>query len=161
MTRAIALIFILIAAVTLSIGQTVARPSPEKEIEALKLLGNAGKGGMTNECSSLSAGLETQKVIREWLTKKDWAETIQATAKKVAQIGQGCAKQAVYFPVENHTDIEKITGIMGKEDKTETGEINLSDKKVKMTWYTYGWLQFGAEDGKVTVMRIDFKKSGV
>ena len=132
----------------------------EQEINALRLLGKAGKGKMKNTCSSLSAGLGTQGIIRKWLEENDYATHLHEIAKKVAKEGADCSAQSIYYPIEQPQPIGKIAELLGKGDSTKMGEVTLSDKTRSLTWYEYGWLAFGVEADKVTVVQIDFKKSG-
>src|SRR5260370_41387903 len=133
----------------------------DKEIAALRLLGKAGKGKFKNTCSSLSAGLGTQATIRKWLEEQDYAAHLHETAKKVAVQGADCTVQTIYFPIEQPSPIEKIAELLGKEDSTKSGEVTLHDKPIPLTRYEYGWLGFGVEAGMVTVVQIDFKRSGL
>jgi len=133
----------------------------DNEIAALRLLGKAGKGKFKNTCSSLSAGLDTQATIRKWLEGQDYAAHLHETAKKVADQGADCTVQTIYFPVERPSPIEEIRELLGKEDSAKSGEVTLHDKTIPLTWYEYGWLAFGVEAGKVTVVQIDFKRSGI
>jgi hypothetical protein len=166
-SKAILITLLVISALT-GLGQTYASSKPisqnqnrrEQEISALRLLGKAGKGKMKNTCSSLSAGLGTQGIIRKWLEDTNYAMRLHETAKKVANEGRDCSAQSIYFPIEQPQPIDKIVELLGKQDSTKTGEVTLNDKTRSLTWYEYGWLAFGVEDGKVTVIQIDFKKSG-
>jgi hypothetical protein len=132
----------------------------EQEIKALRLLGKPGKGKMKNTCSSLSAGLGTQGIIRKWLEEKDYATQLHDIAKKLAKEGADCSVQSLYFPIEQLKPIDAIQELLGKEDGRKSGQVTLSDETRQLTWYEYGWLSFGVEDGKVTVVQIDFKQSG-
>ena len=157
---------IIAAFVGLSQAFINATPRPQnqnrraQETAALRLLGKAGKGKFKNTCSSLSAGLGTQATIRKWLEEKDYAAHLYETAKKVADQGADCTVQTIYFPIEQPSPIEKIAKLLGKEDSTKSGEVSLHDKTIPLTWYEYGWLAFGVEAGKVTVVQIDFKHTG-
>jgi len=149
-SKAILITLLVISALT-GLGQTFASSKPisqnqnrlEQEISALRLLGKAGKGKMKNTCSSLSAGLGTQGIIRKWLEDTDYAMRLHETAKKVANEGRDCSAQSIYFPIEQPQPIDKIAELLGKQDSTSTGEVTLNDKTRSLTWYEYGWLAFG------------------
>jgi hypothetical protein len=164
MRSKILLITILAAPVCLgqvfiSLTSSQTRDRQGQEIAALRLLGKAGKGKFNNTCSSLSAGLGTQATIRKWLEQKDYADQLHETAKRLAEQGADCTVQTIYFPIEQPAPIEKVVELLGKEISTKSGEVTLHDQTIQLTWYEYGWLAFGVQSGKVTVVQIDFKKT--
>lgn len=153
------IVVVCIGQIFINVTSSQTKDRQGQEIAALRLLGKPGKGKFNNTCSSLSAGLGTQATMRKWLEQKDYAGQLHETAKKVAEQGADCTVQTIYFPIEQPAPIEKVEELLGKENSAKPGEVTLRDQTIQLTWHEYGWLSFGVQSGKVTVVQIDFKKT--
>lgn len=85
--------------------------------------------------------------------------------KRVPQAAQAVAKKypnaSFFFQVptaEKDTPFKAVTNRLGKEDRTETGLIQIGGINEPLTWHFFGWCGFGvAQDGKVYGLKVECK----
>lgn len=100
--------------------------SPDKEEEAVRLLGRLGGGELSATCSDPRGAAELQRVMGEWMRSPHPADTLHQTKTRLVDDGDQCEKLAVTLAVERPPALAEIQKVLGRESSTRTESVNLS-----------------------------------
>lgn len=169
-------LIVYVAITVLSCNARHSNRSRDLEMKTLKLLGTAG-GGRVNfgKCSSgIDKQLELGKIVQDSLVDKDIVSNLPKIARSVNLLGDGCEISAT-LSVSHNPTIDQIKEVLGTEDETEMQSIQVDYKTynhgvphyqqglIQVTFYKYGWLQFGVINGEkntISIIQADLKNSG-
>ncbi len=138
--------------------------APEKEAQALRLLGGWTRLEATDNSVSAAITADQIEAVRRasdlagaTLRAKGLADGLRPAAAQVA--GCGPNLDSLTVRVQGAVEIAKIREVLGKEEAAEQTEFLEGPLSSPVTWHRYGWLRFGAVDGKVVAVRADCRKA--
>jgi len=125
----------------------------QKEKAALALLGQAAS-------VTIQASGSVDDVVGAYSLAQDLANSKESIAEwlpRMRYVERDASRAGLVAYTTGSTDIAKVRGILGKEDAQGTGTLEFQGRTLHVTWYKFGWLQFGAVEGKIGVIRADLR----
>jgi hypothetical protein len=119
----------------------------------LKLLGRAENVNVT--APDFATAVRVQKAAEEILTRKTLADGWLLAAQKSASIHSNVTVKA---GTTERVAVTRLRDIMGKPDSSEDATVKVTPddpNTIEITWFTYGWCQFGVSDGQVLMVRAE------